>query len=193
MAAVRFFPGIVAILVLAACSEQADLPRRDVIELNATFDADFDLVDANGDAATDERFEGKPMLIYYGFTACPDVCPAALGAMTATLDGLGKDAAKVQPLFITVDPKRDTPDRLKDHLAYDGRILGLTGTDEALTAGRKAMNVYAKEVPLENSAMTYTVDHQRLFYITDKAGAPIYALPDTTPTDTIVALLREQL
>ncbi len=168
-------------------------PKRGEISLNTRFAAEFDLIDHTGAPATDERFEGEPMLIYFGFTACPDVCPEALGKMTATLDRLGNRATQVHPLFITVDPKRDDPERLRDHLAYDGRILGLTGSEEALSAARDALNVYAAEVPLADSAMGYTVDHQRLFYIVDAEGAPVKAVPDSMPAEDIAEILSRYI
>ena len=181
-----------AALLLVACGGD-EKPQAGVIELNSLFEADFALTDFNGDAVTDEDFEGKPMLIYYGFTACPDVCPAALGAMGATLDQLGAKASDVHPVFITVDPERDTPDRLRNHLAFDERIIGLTGTPAAIDAARDGLHVYAKKVPLPDSAMEYTVDHQRLFYITDKNGTPVKAIPDSVSPEVIAAILADLL
>lgn len=179
-------------LLLAACG-QKELPVRGEIALNSMFDAEFELTDHFGDAASDERFEGKPMFIYFGFTTCPDVCPAALGHMTAALDRLGKEADGLHPLFITVDPERDNAERLKNHLAYDERILGLTGSAEALEAARDAMNVYAAKVPLPDSAMEYTVDHQRLFYLTDADGVPVVAMPDSTAPEDLARILKRYL
>lgn len=180
-------------LPLAGCGgEQAARPQPGEIELNSLFTVDFDLIDDTGVPATDERFVGKPMLIYFGFTSCPDVCPAALGKMTAALDRLGSDADKVQPLFITVDPKRDNPERLAQYLGFDERILGLTGSADALQHARDGLKVYAKEVPLPDSAMGYTVDHQRLFYVTDRTGAPVAAIADARTPEEIAALVRAQ-
>ncbi len=181
-------------LGLGACEQgAADRPAAGEMALNSLFDADFDLIDHHGEAATDERFEGKPMLIYFGFTSCPDVCPAALGTMTASLDRLDKDAEKVQPLFITVDPKRDDPQRLSDHLAYDSRILGLTGSEEALAAARDAMNIFAQEMPLPDSAMGYTMDHQSMFFLTDAGGTPIVALKDNLPPEDVAAIIKRRV
>lgn len=177
--------------LLAACGN--DTPQAGVITLNQAFTVDFALTDHNGEPATEDRFEGKPMFIYYGFTACPDVCPAALGKMTATLDALGSKADRVQPLFITVDPKRDNPERLRNHLAFDPRILGLTGTPEEIDVAKDGLNVYATEVPLPDSALGYTVDHQRLFYITDKSGTPVVAISDSADPSQIADLLADQL
>lgn len=178
-------------LVAAACSEGA--PPRGEMQLNKAFSAEFDLVDMNGEPASDERFEGKPMLIYFGFTSCPDVCPAALGVLHATLNELGADAEKIQPLFITVDPERDTPERLTQHLSFDGRILGLTGSEDELKDARDRMRVFAAKVPLEDSAAGYTVDHQSLFFLTDAAGQPILAFNDNMDPAVLAARIKRQL
>lgn len=177
-------------LILTACGESKPQPGE--IQLNKAFTLDFELVDHHGEIATDERFEGKPMLIYYGFTTCPDVCPRSLGIMTAALDELGRRADDVQPLFITVDPKRDDVERLRDHLAYDPRILGLTGDPEAAEAARSGMHVYVKEVPLPDSALGYTVDHQSMFFITDKSGTPVKAIRDDAAPEVIAKLVAQQ-
>lgn len=179
--------------LLAACGGAGDVPRAGVIELNSLFDADFALTDMHGEPATDERFEGTPMLIYYGFSTCPDVCPAALGVMQASLDALGDDADGIQPLFITVDPERDTPERLAAYLAFDERVLGLTGTEAQARAARDAMKVYAARVEMPDSAMGYTMDHQSMFYLTDAGGQPLVALDDGMAPEAVAAAIRETL
>lgn len=178
---------------LAACGQGADAPLPGVMRLNSLFQAEFDLVDMHGERATDERFKGEPMLIYYGFTTCPDVCPTALGVMQAALDELGDDAGRLQPLFITVDPERDTPERLADYLAFDERILGLTGTPEATTAAREAMKVFAAKVELPDSALGYTMDHQSMFYLTDAGGQPLVALDDGMAPEDLARAIRRRL
>jgi protein SCO1/2 len=181
-------------LALAACGGGGEaLPARGEIALNAMFDADFDLVDMHGRPATDERFEGEPMLIYFGFATCPDVCPAALSVMQASLDELGGKADRVQPLFVTVDPERDTPERLRAYLAFDERILGLTGTPEQAKAARDAMKVFAAKVPMPDSAMGYTMDHQSMFYLTDAAGTPLVAIDDGLPPGEVAAIVERHL
>lgn len=163
------------------------------IELTDLFVADFELVDHNGQPATDERFEGKPMLIYFGFASCPDVCPAALSVLSATLEELGRDADELQTLFITVDPERDTPEKLKSHLAFDDRLLGLTGSVEAVDAAREKMKVYAAKVELSDSALGYTVDHQSLFFLTDQSGKPVRAFDDSLDPQSLAKAIRPWL
>lgn len=178
----------VALLFLASCS--SDSPAPGEIELNDFFEADFELIDMYGKKATDERFAGKPMLIYYGFTSCPDVCPASLSILAATLEELGPSADDLQPLFISVDPERDTPERLADHLAFEPRILGLTGSPEATQAARDKMRVFAQKVDLGDSAAGYTVDHQSMFFLTDKQGKPVRAFRDTTDPETLAERIK---
>ena len=146
--------------------------------MNEAFVADFDLIDMNGEVATDERFEGKPTLIYFGFTYCPDVCPAALSVLSSTLDELGNDAAKMNTLFITVDPERDTEEQLRQHLAFNANILGLTGSQEAIDHALSGMRMFAKKVELEGSAAGYTVDHYSKFFLIDETGQPVRAYDD---------------
>ncbi len=177
---------------LAGCTKAVDpLHHRDVIELSDAFSFDFTLTDHFGQARKPEDFAGKTVFVYYGFASCPDVCPAALAVMSASLDKMGGKADKVQALFITVDPERDTVQLLHDHLAWDGRILGLTGSKEQAEAARKAMKVYAKKVPLPDSALGYTMDHQSMFYVINGEGRPLYALVDSMPPKDIAAVLLE--
>ena len=193
MAARQWTAAGLAAAMLAACGGGSDLPRAGVIELNSLFEADFALTDMHGQPATDERFEGEPMLIYYGFSTCPDVCPAALGVMQASLDALGEDAERIQPLFITVDPERDTPERLARYLAFDERILGLTGTPDQAKAARDGLKVFAAKVAMPDSAMEYTMDHQSMFYLTDAEGTPLVALDDGMAPEAIAAEVRDRL
>ncbi|MCI5043771.1 MAG: SCO family protein [Aquisalinus sp.] len=182
--------GILLTLLLLGCSNEDPLRQQGVIELSDAFSADFDLIDHFGDSATDERFEGKPMLIYYGFASCPDVCPAALSTMSASLEAMGRDDDKIQALFITIDPERDTQEVLKAHLAFDERILGLTGPQENISASTKAMRVYTKKVPMPESALGYTMDHQSQFYFVDSSGSVRYALVDSMLPGEIARILK---
>jgi protein SCO1/2 len=181
----------IAILLIASCGDDRPVPGE--ITLNDAFVLDFNLVDHEGEPATDERFEGEPMLIYFGFASCPDVCPAALSVMTATLDELGRDAAALQPLFITVDPERDTPERLRSHLTFDDRILGLTGSQQAIDETRNGMRVFAKKVAMEDSALGYSVDHQSMFFLTDASGKPVRAFDDGMPPEVMADAIRPWL
>lgn len=132
---------------------------------------DFQLVDHEGRRVTAASYAGRHMLVFFGFTHCPDVCPLALGEVSVALDALGPEAAsKVQPLFVSVDPERDTPAILKDYVAaFDDRITGLTGTPEEIAAAARAYRVYYKKVPVEG-ALGYTMDHSAFVYLMGPDG-----------------------
>jgi protein SCO1/2 len=182
---------------LAACSQEQSangvVPIDGVVSLSDAFTGDFTLVDKNGDAVADEDFEGKVMLVYFGFTFCPDVCPTDVGVMSAALDELGEDAGEVAPLFISVDPERDTPERIGDYVAFDERLIGLTGSVEAIDAARASFKQYAKKQPLPDSALEYTVDHARFFYVADRAGQPQFALTGGASPQELATLLRRNI
>lgn len=129
----------------------------------------FRLVDQEGKPFTDQMLRGKPFLVFFGFTHCPDVCPTALFEVSEILRELGPDADRVAAVFVSVDPERDTPAVLKDYLAsFDGRLRGLTGDPTTIAAVAKAYRVYYKKVPLD--AGDYTMDHTALVYLMDKDG-----------------------
>jgi len=129
----------------------------------------FKLQDQNGKAVTDGDMKGKPFLVFFGFTHCPDICPTTLFDMSQLMKALGPDADRTGALFITVDPERDTIKVMKDYLSnFDPHVRGLTGDPAAVNAAIKAYRVYAKKVPLENG--DYTMDHTALVYLMDKSG-----------------------
>ena len=129
----------------------------------------FHLEDQNGKPVSDEDMKGRPFLVFFGFTHCPDVCPTTLFEMSEVIRQLGKDADRIGALFITVDPERDTPAALKDYLSnFDPHLRGLTGDPVAVNAAIKAYRVYAKKIPLEGN--DYTMDHTAVVYLMDKDG-----------------------
>src|SRR5262249_10462577 len=129
----------------------------------------FRLVDQDGKTVTDQDMKGKPFLVFFGFTHCPDVCPTTLFDVSAVLRNLGPDADRAGALFITVDPERDTAGSLKDYLAsFDPHLRGLTGDTDALAAVAKEYRVYYKKVPLDGG--DYTMDHTAIVYLMDKDG-----------------------
>jgi protein SCO1/2 len=129
----------------------------------------FRLVDQNGAVVTEEALKGRPSLVFFGFTHCPDVCPTTLFDVTQVYKALGRDGDKVGAFFVSVDPERDTPDILKEYLSsFDPHLRGLTGEPAAVAAMEKAYRVYSKKVPLD--AGGYTMDHTALVYLMDKNG-----------------------
>ena len=129
----------------------------------------FKLIDQNGKPITDEDFKGKPLLVFFGFTRCPDVCPTTLFEVSEVFRVLGKDADRVNSLFISVDPERDTPASMKDYLSsFDPRMTAATGDRASIDAAEKAYRVYAKKVPTKGD--DYTMDHTAIVYLMDKQG-----------------------
>jgi protein SCO1/2 len=129
----------------------------------------FQLVDQNSKPITDQDLKGQPFLVFFGFTHCPDVCPTTLFEVSEVLRALGPEGGRVRALFVTVDPERDTPEKLKDYLSsFDPRVIGVTGDAAAIAAMEKSYRVYAKKVPLDGG--NYTMDHTAIVYLMDKAG-----------------------
>ena len=129
----------------------------------------FSLADQNGKIVTEKNLQGRPSLIFFGFTHCPDVCPTTLFDMSQVLGALGSDADRVNALFVSVDPERDTAQAMKDYVSsFDPHIQGLTGSSDDVAKIIKAYRVYAKKVPLPDG--DYTMDHSALVYLLDKNG-----------------------
>jgi protein SCO1/2 len=129
----------------------------------------FHLEDQNGKPVSDQDLKGRPFLVFFGFTHCPDICPTTLFEMSQVMHVLGPDADRTAAVFITVDPERDTPAVIKDYLSnFDPHVRGLTGDQASVNAALKAYRVYAKKVPLDNG--DYTMDHTALVYLMDKDG-----------------------
>lgn len=129
----------------------------------------FQLADQDGKRVTDQDLTGKPTLIFFGYTHCPDVCPTTLFEVSEVLRALGPDADRVAAYFITVDPERDTQAAMKDYLSsFDPHLRALTGDRAAIDVAEKAYRVYAKKVPTDSG--DYTMDHTALVYLMDKQG-----------------------
>ncbi len=129
----------------------------------------FKLTDQNGAAVTDTDLKGKPFLVFFGFTHCPDVCPTTLFEVSEVMRALGPKADGTRALFVTVDPERDTPKVMKDYLSsFDPHLIGLSGTPEAIEKMTKAYRVYSRKIPTKDG--DYTMDHTALVYLMDKQG-----------------------
>jgi protein SCO1 len=139
----------------------------------------FSLQDGDGRQITDRDFRGRYMLVYFGYTFCPDVCPTTLNEMADALDRLGPKAGKLQPIFITVDPKRDSPAVVKQYAAAFGpRLIGLTGSPEQIAQVAKDYRVYYAEHRTGPGPGDYTMDHSSIIYLMSPDGkfiAPIRA------------------
>src|SRR3979411_998620 len=129
----------------------------------------FQLTDQAGRTVTEKNMQGRPTLIFFGFTHCPDVCPTSLFEISEVLKALGKDADRVNAYFVSVDPERDTTMAMKDYLSsFDPHLEGLTGNPDEIAKVISAYRVYAKKVPLKEG--DYTMDHTALIYLMDRDG-----------------------
>jgi protein SCO1 len=152
----------------------------------------FKLVDQNGKTISDQDFKGRPFLVFFGFTHCPDVCPTTLFEVSEVLRALGPDADRMRALFITVDPERDTPPVIKDYLSsFDPHLSGLTGDPATIAAVAKAYRVYFKKVPLDQGG--YTMDHTAIVYLMDKDGRFVSPFSLKRTPDAAAADLRRYL
>jgi protein SCO1/2 len=167
-------------------------PRDAAMTPTSDVGGPFRLIDHNGRTVTEADFRGKPFLVFFGFTHCPDVCPTALFEMSEAFRRLGPDADKARALFISVDPERDTPEILKQYVSsFDPRIVGLTGTPEQIATVTKAYKVYAKKVPLDGGG--YTLDHSAIVYLMDRQGRFVAPFNLKRPADQAAADLRRYL
>jgi len=150
----------------------------------------FQLTDQNGKAVTDKNLKGKPTLIFFGYTHCPDVCPTSLFEISEVLRAMGKDADKVNAVFISVDPERDTPTTMKEYLSsFDPHLEGLSGDPAETAKVITSYRVYAKKVPTKDG--DYTMDHTALIYLMDRDGRFVSPFNlKRTPEEAAVELKR---
>ena len=156
----------------------------------------FTLVDQNGKTVTDRDFRGKYMLIFFGFTHCPDICPAELQVMSAALDALGSKADEVVPVFVTLDPERDTPEAVGTYVKIFGKnFVGLTGSPTAIANAAKAYRViYSKfEYKGKDGNYGYSIDHSALVYLMDKDGQYLTHFTYGTPASKMTETMRSYL
>jgi protein SCO1/2 len=153
----------------------------------------FELTDHTGHRRTDADFRGKLLLVYFGFTFCPDICPTDLLAIGLALDRLGQAGEAVQPLFISVDPARDTPDRLAQYVAsFHPRLIGLTGSAEEIRKAAREYRVYFAKVPVSGGP-EYTIDHSSFIYLMDQDGKYLGFFPPGTSTDQLAKVVGSRL
>ena len=152
----------------------------------------FQLIDQDGRIVTEEDLKGRPSLVFFGFTHCPDVCPTTLFDISQIMAALGPDADRTRAVFITVDPERDTQSVLKDYMSsFDPHVSGLTGDLPAITKVAKEYRAYFKKVPLEDGS--YTMDHTAITYLMDKEGRFVSPFNLRRTPEAAAADLRRQL
>jgi len=131
----------------------------------------FSLIDHKGKRVNEKSFAGKYMLIYFGYTYCPDVCPTELQVMSAALDTLGEDAKRIQPVFITIDPDRDTVSVLAEYVTnFHSSFVGLTGSEEEIRTATKSYRVYYAKAKDAKSNKDYLMDHSSIIYLMNERG-----------------------
>lgn len=181
--------GLAVVLVLAASFVVLFKPDRAGAPAASLIGGPFKLTAGDGRAVTDADMKGEPFLVFFGYTHCPDVCPATLAEIS---DVLSKMPGKpVKALFITVDPERDSPAVMKDYVSnFDPRILGLTGDRAAIDQVEKAYRVYARKAP-QAGGDDYTMDHSAIVYLMDSQGRFVEAFNlDRKPEDSAKELER---
>ena len=153
----------------------------------------FTLTDHTGKQVSDTDLRGRLMLIYFGYTLCPDVCPLSLQVMADGIDALGADAKDVQPLFISVDPERDTAEVMSDYVPhFHKRMLGLTGSPEQIKPVLKAYRVYVSKQE-ETEPGEYLVNHSSIFYLMGRDGKFIAHFADQVRPTALAAAIRKHL
>ena len=177
----RSVPGIVLAAMLL-CVPPAHADKAPV-----TVGGPFTLTAPDGTTVTDATYRGKWLLVLFGYTSCPDLCPTTLNEVAAALDEFGSDAKRLQPLFITVDPARDTPAVMgKFTAAFDPRIVGLTGSRQQIAAIAEEYGAYSEQRQTGAGADAYVVDHSTYIYIVDPDGKFVRGLDYGTPSEHIV-------
>jgi protein SCO1/2 len=165
-----FAAALAALLLALAVAATWTYPRSDIhLRPTAGIGGPFSLVDHHGKAVTERDYLGKPTLVFFGFTFCPDVCPTTLLELTDRLRELGTDGDRLNVLIITVDPERDTPEQLALYLSsFDPRIIGLSGTEQNIAKVMTEYRVFARKVPLKDGG--YMMDHTATVYMMNKNG-----------------------
>jgi protein SCO1/2 len=154
----------------------------------------FELVGKDGKTVTDEDFRGRYTLVFFGFTHCPDICPAELQVMSAALEDLGDYADKVVPIFISLDPERDTPEAVTAYVeSFGPDFVGLTGSREQIEKAAKAYRVSYKKFQDESMGNDYSIDHSALVYLMGPDGEFVTHIPYGTPAEKMAETLRRYL
>jgi protein SCO1/2 len=193
-AIVAAFIFVLALLAMAAYAVN-ELRQRpiegagwDASSEGAPIGGAFELTDHTGKRVTQADYAGKYLLVFFGFTHCPDVCPRAMDQFAGAMAALGDDAAQVQPILITVDPERDTPQVLADYVApFDANIVGLTGTPEEIAAVETLYRAYARKVETGDGEDDYTMDHSAIIYLMGPDGGFLTLFDGSDTPDAMAA------
>ena len=180
-----WFGGLVAFALFPAARERL-LPSNVRSVGQVLVGGPFTLTDHTGKRVTDQDFRGRFVLLFFGYTNCPDVCPTALQIMAAALDKLGPNARRITPVLISVDPEHDTPAVLASYVAsFHPRLVGLTGSPAEIDAVTRAYRVYVKKVPDPKSTAGYSIDHSSIIYLMGPDGTYRAHFTHATTPDAI--------
>lgn len=199
---IRFF--LWGVVFVAVCgfvfaffkTEKDASPEKNSSIKGLSISPHFHLTDHHGVQRSADDFKDMYMLIYFGYSFCPDICPTGLFNISEALKMIGKTADKIQPLFISVDPKRDTPEHLALYMQnYHPKFLGLTGTPQQVDAAKKAFHVYAAEYHEKGEPETtnYLVDHSSIVYLVGPDGKLLANFTHATPSDEIAKVLKSTI
>ncbi len=193
--AIGLIIGAAAALALLPEARQRLIPSAGQTSGKALIGGPFTLTDDTGKRVTEKDFRGRYMLVFFGYTNCPDICPAGLQLISAVLENLGPKADRIAPIFISVDPARDTPAKLGAYVKnFNSRLVGLSGSPEDIAKAAKAYKVYYKKEPsTDGNPADYAMDHTALIYLMDPNGDFVTYFTPTTTVDEMTAKLDKIL
>ena len=184
----------VAILFLILQINTPLFAKQDKTNNQAAIGGDFTLTDHNNKQFRLEQLRGKLVIAFFGYTYCPDICPTELATMAKILKQLGKDSDKVSALFISVDPERDTPEKLKKYVPFfSPHLIGLTGTKKEVVEVTKAYRVQSKIHSKKENSDYYLVDHSANLYVINAQGKLIHLIPFGLPSEHILQVLKAEI
>jgi protein SCO1/2 len=188
-----FKAGMMAMALVFSVSSTTVLAAAQ-IEVDSNASGPFSLIDHMGKSITDNDFRGKFMLIFFGYTSCPDVCPIDLQIIAQAIDELGKAGDRVQPIFITVDPARDTPEIIAEYVShFHPRLIGLTGTRRQTAEAALNYGVISMKIIDENDPDNYSINHSALTYLLGPDGKFVAAFDHGTDPKTLVTGILQHL
>ncbi len=185
--------GVIAFLVIAGVLLFVSWPGTDRSLPSIAIGGPYTLQKSDGTTATEKTYRDKWQLVYFGYTLCPDACPTALNEIAGALQQLGPLADKVQPIFITVDPARDTPKVMGEYVkAFDPRIVGLTGTPDEIAAAAREYRVYFAKAPDKDAPNGYLMDHSSVIYVMRPGdGRFVATFTNDTTSDQMATRLKK--
>ena len=183
-----------ALLAFAVFQFAGNWVDTDADMSDPAFRAAFELTNHEGMIRTERDFAGRWMLVFFGFANCPDVCPTTLAEVAAVMEDLGTDAEKVQPIFISIDPERDTPTALAQFVPlFDAGIIGLTGTPQQIAETSETFPIFYERIEEASAPDGYTMGHTSHLFLFDPEAGFAYSWPYGTPAEEILADLRERI